>query len=373
MTLAQNLAAYSEWRSELSSRLASFSGWLVENELDRRPDRSTNLAIARQTARRSPACGLRRRVLARQVGVDQRHLFCRLRQSHSALDRRSHDDVPDRADVRRQSRRRSNCCRSAAANPTPVSASTSAFPTSGPSCRSTPLRRGPCRRRFGMSAKSSASTARTPKASASAIVDGDTAVFRVDRMARRDSALAACDHQFPAPAAAAGAGHSRHAGSERDRYRARADLVAAPNAHAVLFILAADTGCHAVRSDGLARAHRHAGGRKKGRIVVLNKIDSLWDELKSARKSTPKYADRSIPARGRWNLPENQIFPVSAQKALVAKINGDDALLERSRLSDLERALRRADPGQAGNRSRQYRQRVRRLLPAHAQPARIAP
>jgi hypothetical protein len=38
-------------------------------------------------------------------------------------------------------------------------------------------------------------------------------------------------------------------------------------------------------------------------------------------------------------LPSGQIFPVSAQKALVGKINGDPALLERSRLPSLERAL----------------------------------
>jgi hypothetical protein len=38
-------------------------------------------------------------------------------------------------------------------------------------------------------------------------------------------------------------------------------------------------------------------------------------------------------------LPDSQIFPVSAQKGLVAKINGDDALLERSRLPLLEAAL----------------------------------
>jgi len=38
-------------------------------------------------------------------------------------------------------------------------------------------------------------------------------------------------------------------------------------------------------------------------------------------------------------LPEDQIFPVSAQKALVAKINDDPELLQRSQLTRLERAL----------------------------------
>jgi hypothetical protein len=38
-------------------------------------------------------------------------------------------------------------------------------------------------------------------------------------------------------------------------------------------------------------------------------------------------------------IEENQIFPVSAQKGLLAKINGDEALLKRSRLAELEQAL----------------------------------
>src|SRR5207237_8114539 len=36
-----------------------------------------------------------------------------------------------------------------------------------------------------------------------------------------------------------------------------------------------------------------------------------------------------------------QVFPVSAQKALVAKVNGDDGLLAKSRLPQLELALSR--------------------------------
>ncbi len=55
-----------------------------------------------------------------------------------------------------------------------------------------------------------------------------------------------------------------------------------PNAHAVLFILAADTGV--TQSDmAIWREHICGGGvAKRGRMVVLNKIDGQWDELKSA-------------------------------------------------------------------------------------------
>jgi len=112
-----------------------------------------------------------------------------------------------------------------------------------------------------------------------------------------------------------------------------------PNAHAILFILAADTGV--TQSDlAIWREHIDApGGRKKGRLVVLNKIDGQWDELKTAAEIDAEIARQVDSCAGILELPTNQIFPVSAQKGLVAKINADEALLARSRIPALERAL----------------------------------
>lgn len=112
-----------------------------------------------------------------------------------------------------------------------------------------------------------------------------------------------------------------------------------PNAHAVLFILAADTG---VTQSDLAIWNDHIGapgGRKKGRIVVLNKIDSMWDELKSEDDINAEITRQTNSCARTLDLPASQVFPVSAQKALVAKINKDALLLQRSRLPDLESAL----------------------------------
>ena len=112
-----------------------------------------------------------------------------------------------------------------------------------------------------------------------------------------------------------------------------------PNAHAVLFILAADTG---VTQSDMTTWREHVGtpgGRKKGRIVVLNKIDSLWDELRSNKEINAELARQVKDCARTLDLPTRQVFPVSAQKALVAKINDDQALLERSRIADLEQAL----------------------------------
>ncbi|MBT9519882.1 MAG: dynamin family protein, partial [Dechloromonas sp.] len=112
-----------------------------------------------------------------------------------------------------------------------------------------------------------------------------------------------------------------------------------PNAHAVLFILAADTGV--TQSDlAIWREHICGGGMaKRGRMVVLNKIDGQWDELKSTEEIDAEIRRQVDSSAAILDLPASQIFPVSAQKGLVAKINGDTALLDKSRLPLLEAAL----------------------------------
>ncbi|TXH06531.1 MAG: GTPase [Rhodocyclaceae bacterium] len=114
-----------------------------------------------------------------------------------------------------------------------------------------------------------------------------------------------------------------------------------PNAHAVLFILAADTGV--TQSDmAIWREHICGGGMaRRGRMVVLNKIDGQWDELKSAEEIDAEILKQVETSANILELPASQVFPVSAQKGLVAKINGDNALLEKSRLPLLETALSR--------------------------------
>ena len=108
-----------------------------------------------------------------------------------------------------------------------------------------------------------------------------------------------------------------------------------PNAHAVLFVLAADTGV--TRSDiDVWRTHIGAG---PGRLAVLNKIDAMWDELRSPQENEAEIARQQQDAAQLLGLDAARVYPVSAQKALVGKINGDMALFERSRLGLLEAAL----------------------------------
>jgi hypothetical protein len=113
-----------------------------------------------------------------------------------------------------------------------------------------------------------------------------------------------------------------------------------PNAHAVLFVLAADAG---VTKTDIDVWQNHLVGvdpaSKEGRLVILNKIDGLWDELKSGAEVDAEIARQVKSCAQTLRLPPAQVFAVSAQKALLAKVNGDDALLVRSRLPQLEQAL----------------------------------
>lgn len=112
-----------------------------------------------------------------------------------------------------------------------------------------------------------------------------------------------------------------------------------PSAHAVLFLLSADTGV--TKSDiEIWRQHiAPVQGGSRARLVVLNKIDGLWDELKTEAAVDAEIARQAAGSAALLDLPQNQVYPVSAQKALVAKVRGDGALLAKSRLPELEAAL----------------------------------
>jgi len=112
-----------------------------------------------------------------------------------------------------------------------------------------------------------------------------------------------------------------------------------PNAHAVLFILAADTGVTKSEIDVWRQYISGTRWKQKGRLAVLNKIDGLWDELKNEKEIEKEINKQVKTSAELLGLETNQIFPTSAQKGLLAKINGDDALLAQSRLPELEKAL----------------------------------
>ncbi|MEJ2387359.1 MAG: dynamin family protein [Chromatiaceae bacterium] len=115
-----------------------------------------------------------------------------------------------------------------------------------------------------------------------------------------------------------------------------------PAAQAILFVLAADTGV--TRSDLEMWQHRLKGfqtGRQRGIIVALNKIDVLWDELQHVPAWEAAVETQRSSTAETLGVPIEVVFPVSAQKALLAKIRGDDSLLRQSALTALESHLSR--------------------------------
>jgi hypothetical protein len=112
-----------------------------------------------------------------------------------------------------------------------------------------------------------------------------------------------------------------------------------PQAHAVVFILAADTG---VTKSDLAIWREHLITDEEGaesRLVVLNKVDTMWDALRTPYEVQAEIERQRGTSAEILGLAPEQVIPVSAQKGLLAKINNDAALLQASQLPVLERAL----------------------------------
>ena len=109
------------------------------------------------------------------------------------------------------------------------------------------------------------------------------------------------------------------------------------NAQAILFVLAADTG---VTKTDLDVWTNHVNTVKgNSHLIALNKIDILWDELHD-EAAVAKSIARQIEETARvLHVDRKSIFPVSAQKGLVAKIKGDQTLTDKSGLPVLEHKL----------------------------------
>jgi hypothetical protein len=109
-----------------------------------------------------------------------------------------------------------------------------------------------------------------------------------------------------------------------------------PSAHAVVFVLAADTG---VSKSDLAIWRDHLGQASLERFVVLNKIDTLMDPLVSAAEVEAQIEHQCEDAARTLGVAPNRVFPISARDALAARVAGDVQGQQASRLQPLEEAL----------------------------------
>ena len=100
-----------------------------------------------------------------------------------------------------------------------------------------------------------------------------------------------------------------------------------------MFLLGADTGV--TRSDMEMWEHhvrtvRHQSDSNL--VVVLNKIDTLWDELKDSSRVSASIETQRRATAEQLQVDIERVFPISAQKGLLAKIRNDARLLRESRL-----------------------------------------
>ncbi|PNG13146.1 dynamin-like GTPase family protein [Stutzerimonas stutzeri] len=113
-----------------------------------------------------------------------------------------------------------------------------------------------------------------------------------------------------------------------------------PSAQAVIFLLSADAG--ATASDmNIWEQHirRLDDGDRQRLFAVLNKIDVLWDDVAGDAFVDDAIQRMQATTAQQLGIAEDDVLPLSAKQALLAKIRGDQGLLQRSRLLALENLL----------------------------------
>ncbi len=113
-----------------------------------------------------------------------------------------------------------------------------------------------------------------------------------------------------------------------------------PSAQAVIFLLSADAGATASDMNIWEQHIRQLDDGDRQRLfAVLNKIDVLWDDVAGDAFVDDAIQRMQATTAQQLGIAEDDVLPLSAKQALLAKIRGDQALLQRSRLLTLENLL----------------------------------
>ncbi|MEK8081621.1 dynamin-like GTPase family protein [Pseudomonas sp. XK-1] len=113
-----------------------------------------------------------------------------------------------------------------------------------------------------------------------------------------------------------------------------------PSAQAIIFLLSADTG---VTASDMAVWQQHIrqldDDTQTCLFAVLNKIDVLWDDL--AGEAFVQSAIRQIQTSTarQLDIKVDEVLPLSAKQAMLAKVRKDPELLARSQMANLEKLL----------------------------------
>lgn len=113
-------------------------------------------------------------------------------------------------------------------------------------------------------------------------------------------------------------------------------------ADAVIFLLAADAGLSysdvAIWQDHLQELH--ATQAPGSSITLLNKVDTLWDDLLDEHSIAGNILAMRQQTAQQLQQPLEQVVAISAKQGLLAQARQDHGLLQRSNLPQLEGLLR---------------------------------
>jgi len=113
-----------------------------------------------------------------------------------------------------------------------------------------------------------------------------------------------------------------------------------PNAQAVLFVLGADTGVTRSDLEIWQQFIKRPGSQcRRGLMVVLNKTDTLWDDLRREQEIQLSIEHQCQDVARILDVDQTQIFAASAQKALLSRIRTDEELEMRSGIPKVEAYL----------------------------------
>lgn len=112
-----------------------------------------------------------------------------------------------------------------------------------------------------------------------------------------------------------------------------------PNAQAVVFMLSADAGVTASDMQMWTDHIKKDSDQAANCYALLNKIDVLWDDLQGETHTASSIERVRQDTAQRLGIAQEFVLPVSAKKALLAKVNEDQALLQKSGLAKFEKLL----------------------------------
>jgi hypothetical protein len=113
-----------------------------------------------------------------------------------------------------------------------------------------------------------------------------------------------------------------------------------PSAQAIVFVLAADTGV--TKSDldmwrNYVKSFRSS--EQHGLAVVMNKIDTLWDDINSDEMINASIQSQVESTCSILNVSKEMIFPLTAKGGLLSKIKDDERALQKSGVPAFEAYL----------------------------------